>query len=224
MVTPKPKPKQKPRPKPKQKGGEAPTGLVLPEPAVEQPASATTHSLSLQERAWLWLNDKTKASFEAQPHPSLWPEVHELDARVRARFGITGGVQISKRATHELSDPRIVVPLKRWSEGISQQDLLDAIDGSANDPYLSSHPGQRTVRWILDNADRVQEFMLNVRKTEAVTAVRPTRRAHDPDEDILAARKRAQNQAALANATPEEIKQAEANAAAIAKTARGLFR
>lgn len=238
-VTPKQKPKQKPKPKPKQKRGESdppqddPAGQETTLPPAnpvatdEAPSSpVVTPPLSLQQRAWLWVNDPTTAQFNAQPHPSHWPEVHELNALVRERWGIKGGIPISRQPSRTLglSDPRVEVPVKRLADGISQQDLLSAIDGSVHDRYLKDNPGQRSVRWILGNAERVQDLMSNIRKADPVTAVRPVRRKPDPAEEALAAQKREHRERARSQASPEELARAEDNAKAITQLASGLFK
>jgi hypothetical protein len=225
-VTPKHKPKQKPRHKPKQKGESSPpvdqpASVAAapvepqPEPIQEAPEKPT---LTLQQRAALWLKDVTRASYDAW-NPGKWPETQELDQRVRKVWGITRNTNLG-----DMGDPRVKNPVKRWAEGCSQQDLLDAIDGSAGDRYLKDNPAQRSLRWILDNPDRVQEFMLKVREKAPAPPALPKPRRADPDEEILAARLQERNLRALEGATSEEIAAAEGKAKAIVTMAGSLFR
>lgn len=221
-----PKPKQKPRPKPKQKGGESPPSLVVvPEPStdpeVDRSAPPEPPPLSLQEKSALWHRDPNRAAYDA-PRPQEWPEVIELSDKMALVFGHTRRLPITH---HE--DPRVSKPMALWRAGITQQDLLDAIDGAAMQDGIRKKPGLQTAQWLFHNAERVQEFVQEFARNkspEPKTVVRPKAQKHDPDEEILAARKRAQNLQSLQNATPEEIKNAESQANAIKNLSRGLMR
>lgn len=218
LVTPKPKPKQKPKPKPKPKGGERPPPRAPAGPdEIDRSAPPPAPQLTLQEKSALWLRDADKGTYVA-PSPATWPEVVELDNRIAERFGHKRRIRITGHR-----DPRVEKPMKLWAAGIDQQDLLDAIDGAAQEKYVRDHPGQQTATWIFENAERVQELMRKA-PSKPTAPVRPAARKPDPDEEILAARKRAQNLHALENATPEQIKKAEEQALAIKNLSRSLMR
>lgn len=185
--------------------------------AATSQAAPPAAPLTLQARAALWLTDPTRATLEA-PHPETWPEVLQLDERVRSAFGIARSVRITGR-----EDPRVSKPLALWAAGLTQQDLLDAIDGAAVDPYLQRTPSQRSVRWIFDNADRVQEMILK-KPAPPPKASAPRRRAPDAAEAALAARKREQNRVALEQADAAEVAGATEQAKAITHLAGSLFR
>lgn len=163
-VTPKPKPLPKPKPKPRgeirnsptrEQAPSAPTPSTspAPEPTVAAPARpVVTPTLPLQERAALWLRDTVRASLEA-PDPGSWPETLELQQRVLDRFQLDDTVALKGH-----TDQRVLVPLKRWAEGITQDQLLQAIDGAATDPYVRAQRGRMTVQFILREASSVSEF------------------------------------------------------------------
>ena len=181
-VTPKPKPKQKPKPRgiarerapappssetvplapedPQQSGSSA--APIAPAAAAAAPAPSAP-SLSLQERALLWVRDVFKAS-QVAPNPGAWPETVELQDRLRLRFGTT---QVIPLKGH--TDKRVAIPLARWAEGISQDQLLLAIDGAATDPYVRDQPGRQTVQFILREADAVNEFVQRIAKSKPIS-------------------------------------------------------
>lgn len=175
-VTPKPKPK--PKQKPKQKGGEQEQPPTVSQPTVSAPEAPTKidrsappedRPLSLQEKSALWLKNPDKASYVA-PRPQEWPEVVQLDDRIAKRFGHTRRIKI---ANHK--DPRIEKPMLLWAAGVEQRDLLDAIDGAAEEKYVRDRPGQQTATWIFEHAERVQELARKAPSSAATPVDRSNR-------------------------------------------------
>ena len=223
-VTPKPKPKQKPKPKPKPKGRESPppetesAPEAVPTLTLDRSAAPPPLPLTLQAKAALWLRDKTRATLEA-PSPESWPEVLELDNRLADLFGHTRRIKITS-----IKDPRVSKPLELWAAGIEQQDLLDALEGAASEDWVRKKPGLQTATWLFEDAERVQEFARKKPASEPKTAMRPSPRKRDPDEDFLDAQAKERNAAARANATPEELARAEGTAQAVTRMAGNLFK
>jgi hypothetical protein len=227
-VTPKPKPKQKPKQKPKPKGREQTPPPQVSDPATSAPvapdeidrsAPPPPPPMTLQEKSALWLRNPSDASYVA-PAPHQWPEVIELDDRIAQVFGHRRRLKIPHNG-----DPRVKLPMLLWAAGIEQQDLLDAIEGAAQDKYTREHPHQQTATWIFENADRVQELMRKAPKpAQMKPPVRPVARKPDPDEEALAARTKQRLASVMASATPEEIARAESAARAVADATQDLFR
>jgi len=175
--------------------------------------------LTLQEKSALWLRNPSDASYVA-PAPHQWPEVVELDNRIAQVFGHTRRIKIPHNG-----DPRVKLPMLLWAAGIEQQDLLDAIDGAAQDKYTRDHSHQQTATWIFDNAERVQELARAAPSaTKAKPISKPVAHAPDPSEAALAARTKERLAKAMADATPEEIARAESAARAVAGATQELFR
>lgn len=203
----------------------APESAPAPAPARRArpaaPQGAEGSEAPLTERAGLWLKDSNLASLR-YPQPETWPEMVALHDRLAAVFGHAA----AERPRHH-ADPRAEVPLKRWAEGIPQEELLLAIEGAkAADDIVSKSDHLQTVMTILKDAAVVAKY---VRIARAKAPASPKSRAQASaqrakDEEALARRKRAQLDQALNEATPQERAAAEERAKAITGAASDLFR
>ncbi len=136
--------------------------------------------------------------------------------------------------TTTFDDKRRMRIVKALQLGKTAAELCRAIRGAKQDAWLMgtdpkatrAYDGLETLLRDITQIERLIELddQAQAKKSPAAPVRTTGPRKPDADEEALAARKRAESQAALDSATPEERQKAEAQAGAIAKLAHGLMR
>lgn len=143
--------------------------------------------------------------------------------------------KVHDHPTTTFDEKRRMRIVKALQLGKNAAELCRAIRGAKQDAWLMgtdpkstrAYDGLETLLRDITQIERLIELddEAQIKKAAAGAPARPAGpRRPDADEEALAARKRAQNQAALDGATPEERAKAEVQAGAVAKLAQGLMR
>lgn len=167
---------------------------------------------------------------EVDPQTPLGTKRAQREAAARQVFEYWQQLYEHQQASYDAKRRQRI--LARLDEGKTVEQLCAALRGGKHDDWLMGRDPKSTkvydgIETLLRDAAKVEALIKLDRPVapQAVPGAQAQRpRRVDPDEEALAARKRAQNQAALSLATPQEIKTAEATAGAIKKLTNGLMR
>ncbi len=133
------------------------------QPSPAQPKQDPEIACSLQQRARRWLEDPNRAALEF-PQPERWPEVVSLQERLGAVFGLPVEQPRTPR------DPRCRLPLERFAEGYTVDQLLRAIAGAKQSRAIADSREYQTLATILRDAAQVDKLAALARPSAVVLA------------------------------------------------------
>lgn len=130
-----------------------PAGARAPVPSRPVPSDPdpAPPAAALQDRAKRWIEDPNRAAFE-HPQPERWPEILSLQAKLAEVFGLP------VEQPRQPRDPRCSVPLQRYAEGFTEQQLLDAIEGAKQSKAIGERREYQVLATILRDAAQVDKL------------------------------------------------------------------
>lgn len=159
------------------------------------PAPAQPLAVSLEVRAKRWIEDPNRAQFE-HPQPERWPEILSLQAKLAEVFG--NPIEQPRNP----KDPRCRLPLERYAEGYSEEQLLIAIEGAKQSKSIGETREYQVLTTILRDAQQVDKLAALARPSGALRKVPSVAERIAADEAAAAADRAARGLRVVGNAEP----------------------